>query len=70
MLMKKKAVILLSGGLDSATVLAVAKRDGFECHAMSFNYGQRHDVELSAAAKVADSLGVSEHVVVDIDLTK
>lgn len=66
----KKAVILLSGGLDSATVLGIAKRDGFECHTMSFNYGQRHEVELESAKNVADSLGSSEHIVVNIDLAK
>lgn len=66
----KKAVILLSGGLDSATVLGIAKRDGFECHTMSFNYGQRHDVELKSAKDVADSLGVAEHIVINIDLAK
>ena len=65
-----KAVVLLSGGLDSATILAVANRDGFECHAMSFKYGQRHDIELQSAKEVARSLGVAEHVVVDIDLAK
>jgi 7-cyano-7-deazaguanine synthase len=58
---KPKAVCLLSGGLDSATCLAVARRDGFECYALSFDYGQRHRVELQAAAKVAASLGAVEH---------
>lgn len=62
------AVVLLSGGLDSTTVLAMAKRDGFACHALSFRYGQRHEVELAAASKVASVLGVEQHVVVDIDL--
>lgn len=64
----KPAVCLLSGGLDSATVLAVAKRDGFLCHALSFDYGQRHKIELEAAARVAESLGAAAHVVMPIDL--
>jgi 7-cyano-7-deazaguanine synthase len=63
-----KAVCLLSGGLDSATCLAVARRDGFECYALSFDYGQRHKVELEAAARVAGALDVTEHRVVHIDL--
>lgn len=64
----KPAVVLLSGGLDSATVLAVAKRDGFRCHALSFAYGQRHHVELAAARRVAEAVGAHEHRVVPIDL--
>ncbi len=64
----KKAVILLSGGLDSATTLALAKEQGFEVYALSFRYGQRHAVELEAAARVADVLGAREHKVADIDL--
>ena len=64
----RKAVVLLSGGLDSSTVLAVAKAEGFVPHAMSFRYGQRHAVELESARRVAQALGVAEHVVVDIDL--
>ncbi|WP_374347379.1 7-cyano-7-deazaguanine synthase QueC [Chitinimonas sp.] len=64
----KKAVILLSGGLDSATVLAMARRDGFECYCLSFNYGQRHTAELAAAARVATALGAREHRVATIDL--
>ncbi len=64
----KKAVILLSGGLDSATVLAMAKQQGFECYAMSFDYGQRHECELQAAKRVAASIGVKAHQVVKIDL--
>lgn len=63
------AVVLLSGGLDSATLLAAAMADGFECHALSFRYGQRHSVELDAAERVASSLGAVRHVVVDVDLT-
>jgi 7-cyano-7-deazaguanine synthase len=60
--------VLLSGGLDSSTVLAVAKAEGFVPYAMSFRYGQRHAVELESARRVAAALGVAEHVVVDIDL--
>ncbi|MCZ7630714.1 MAG: 7-cyano-7-deazaguanine synthase QueC [Microthrixaceae bacterium] len=63
------AVVLLSGGLDSATVLAEALSEGFECHALSFRYGQRHSVELDAAARVASSLGAADHVVVEVDLS-
>ena len=66
--MNAKAVILLSGGLDSATVLALAKEQGFDCAALSFRYGQRHQVELECAAKVAAAGGVSDHRIVDIDL--
>ena len=62
------AVVLLSGGLDSATVLAIARRDGFAPHALSFRYGQRHALELAAAARVAKALGAEEHVVATIDL--
>ena len=65
----KKAVILLSGGLDSATVLAIASREGFACHALSFDYGQRHRFELQAAARVAKAIGAVDHRVVKIDLT-
>ena len=64
----KNAVVLLSGGLDSTTVLAVAKRDGYRCHALSFDYGQRHAVELQAAGRVAAAFGVERHVVAKIDL--
>lgn len=64
----RKAVVLLSGGLDSATAGAIALNDGFECYALSFDYGQRHRVELEAARKVAKSLGITEHRVVGIDL--
>jgi len=63
-----KAVVLLSGGLDSATTLAIAKTEGFEPYALSFRYGQRHAVELDAARKVAEQIGVAEHRIVDIDL--
>ncbi len=64
----KSAVILLSGGLDSATTLAIAKSEGFDCYALSFRYGQRHAAELDAARRVAKSLGAAEHVILDIDL--
>ena len=66
----KKAVVLLSGGLDSTTVLAIAKSEGFEPYALSFRYGQRHAVELVAAQQIAQALGVQDHVVVDFDLRK
>jgi 7-cyano-7-deazaguanine synthase len=64
----RAAVVLLSGGLDSATVAALARREGFDVQAMSFRYGQRHAVELEAAARVAERVGAREHRVVDIDL--
>ncbi len=64
----KKAVLLLSGGLDSATTFALAKEQGFEVYALSFRYGQRHAVELNAAKKVAQALGAKEHKIADIDL--
>ncbi|HEC60182.1 hypothetical protein LCGC14_0675340 [marine sediment metagenome] len=64
----KRAVILLSGGLDSVTVLAMAKSQGFECYTLSFNYGQRHDSELAASAKLSVSHGAIEHKVINIDL--
>ena len=63
-----KSVILLSGGLDSATVLAIAMSEGRECHALSIVYGQRHAVELEAARRVAAAIGVAEHVVLPLDL--
>jgi 7-cyano-7-deazaguanine synthase len=65
---QKKAVVLLSGGLDSATVLAIARSEGYECHALSFFYGQRHAWELEAAKRVAASLGAAEHRTAQIDL--
>ncbi|BCK86647.1 7-cyano-7-deazaguanine synthase [Sideroxyarcus emersonii] len=65
----KRAVVLLSGGLDSATVLAMARAQGFECYALSVDYGQRHHAELAAARQVAQALGAREHRVVNIDLT-
>jgi len=64
----KRAVILLSGGLDSSTCLAIAREQGFERYAMSFRYGQKHELELAAAQRVADHIGVAEHRIVDIDL--
>lgn len=66
--MSKPAVILLSGGLDSATVLAIAKQQGYACHALTFDYGQRHHAELAAAARVAAQLGVIEHRLVQLSL--
>lgn len=66
--MSRKAVVLLSGGLDSTTVLAIAKEQGFEPYALSFRYGQRHEIELAAAERVAEAAGVQRHVVCDIDL--
>jgi 7-cyano-7-deazaguanine synthase len=63
-----KAVCLLSGGLDSATCLAYARREGFDCYALSFDYGQRHRVELDAARRVAAALGAADHRVAKIDL--
>ena len=66
--MSRPAVVLLSGGLDSTTVLAVARREGFTPYAMTFRYGQRHSLEIDAARRVAAAHGVEKHVVVDIDL--
>ena len=65
-----KAVVLLSGGLDSATVLAIARNQGFDCHALSVDYGQRHRVELRAASRVASALGAAEHRVVPIGISQ
>src|SRR3954452_9393547 len=62
------AVVLLSGGLDSATVLAIARAEGFACHCLSFRYGQRHEFELEAAKRVAKQLGAEQHVIAQIDL--
>ncbi len=64
----KPAVILLSGGLDSATVLAIAREEGYACHALSLDYGQRHNAELAAAAQIAASLGAAEHRVIRLGL--
>ena len=66
--MSKKAVVLLSGGLDSTTTLAIARDAGYETYAMSFRYGQRHIVELQCAENVAKALGVKQHTIIDIDL--
>ena len=66
----KKAVVLSSGGIDSTTVMAMAKHEGFEIHSLSFFYGQRHAVELEAAQKVADAMGAAKHLVMNIDLKK
>uniref|UniRef100_A0A1I7Y4I3 7-cyano-7-deazaguanine synthase n=1 Tax=Steinernema glaseri TaxID=37863 RepID=A0A1I7Y4I3_9BILA len=65
---EKRAVILLSGGLDSATVVAMAKAEGYSCYTMSFDYGQRHRAELDAAARVARDLGAVEHKVIGLSL--
>ncbi len=70
MSVNKKAVVLSSGGLDSTTVMAIAKSEGFEIFSISFRYGQRHSVELEAAKMVATALGTKKHIVVDIDLGK
>jgi 7-cyano-7-deazaguanine synthase len=64
----KRAVVLLSGGLDSATVLAIAASEGWRCHALSVDYGQRHRAELDAAAHVAKALGAAEHRIARVDL--
>ncbi|HCU54176.1 MAG TPA: 7-cyano-7-deazaguanine synthase, partial [Gammaproteobacteria bacterium] len=66
--MAKQAVVLVSGGLDSATTLAMAREQGFICHALSFDYGQRHRVELEAARRVASALGAVEHRVMVLDI--
>jgi len=65
---QKKAVVLVSGGLDSATTLAIAQNQGFDCYALSFRYGQRHITELDAAIRVIQTQDVAEHKVIDIDL--
>jgi 7-cyano-7-deazaguanine synthase len=64
----KPAIVLVSGGLDSATCLAIARAEGFRCHALSFRYGQRHHAELNAAGRVAAQLGAAEHRIMEIDL--
>lgn len=68
--MINKAVVLVSGGLDSATVLALAQREGFDASAISFRYGQRHAIEIAAARRVVQAAGVREHRIVDIDLSQ
>lgn len=65
-----RAVVLLSGGLDSATVLAIARSRGFDCYALSIDYRQRHRVELDAAVRVARALGATRHVIADVDLSR
>lgn len=66
--MKKKAIVLLSGGLDSTTTLGIAANEGYDCHAITFRYGQRHEAELACAKKIAAHFGVRDHVIVNIDL--
>ncbi|MDX2442125.1 MAG: 7-cyano-7-deazaguanine synthase QueC [Desulfobacterales bacterium] len=66
----KKAVVLSSGGLDSTTVMAIAKHDGYLIYSLSFSYGQRHKIELEAAKKVAEIIGVEKHLVINLDLNK
>ena len=65
---KKKAVVLLSGGLDSSTTLAIAKSEGFDCYGLSFQYGQRHSLELESAERIAMANKLSEHFIISIDL--
>jgi 7-cyano-7-deazaguanine synthase len=65
---RTRAVVLLSGGLDSATVLSMAREEGFELYAISFRYGQRHQGELERAKRIAERVGVKQHIVVDINL--
>src|SRR6266705_587319 len=65
---RRRAVVLLSGGLDSATTLAIAKNGGFDAYALTFRYGQRHEFEVQAARETANRLGVKEHRIFDIDL--
>jgi len=67
---QRPAVVLLSGGLDSATVLAIARREGYKCYALSFRYGQRHAFELECANQIARVLGAERHMVVDFDLRR
>jgi 7-cyano-7-deazaguanine synthase len=66
---ERRAVVLLSGGLDSATVLGIARREGYACHALTFDYGQRHRVELDSARRVAQALGAVEHRIATLDLS-
>src|SRR5688500_788747 len=65
---KRRAVVLLSGGLDSTTALAIAKSEGYEPYAMTFRYGQRHELEIDAAKRIATKSGVAAHVIIEIDL--
>ena len=69
MLQGKKAIVLLSGGLDSTTTLAVAQSEGYDCYALSVRYGQRHDIELDAAGRIAQAFKVAEHRIFDINLS-
>ncbi|MFC7158187.1 7-cyano-7-deazaguanine synthase, partial [Pseudidiomarina halophila] len=64
----KKAVVLLSGGLDSSTCVAIAQKEGYEVYGLSFSYGQRHTIELDAAKRVAQAMGIRKHVIANIDL--
>src|SRR5687768_9843806 len=66
---RSKAIVLLSGGLDSATCLAIARSQGYECYGLSFDYGQRHHSELHAAARVAESMQLARHMVIRIDMS-
>jgi len=68
--LEKKAIVLVSGGLDSSTVMAIAKSEGYHIYSLSFNYGQRHSYELDAARHIAEVIGVVRHLVIDIDLRK
>jgi len=68
--MRKKAVVLSSGGLDSTTAMAIAKAEGYEIYSLTFNYGQRHSLELIAAKRVANAFAVRKHLVLDLDLGK
>jgi 7-cyano-7-deazaguanine synthase len=68
MIQSRKAIVLLSGGLDSATVLAIAQHEGYECHAISFHYGQRHEHELTCAARIAETMNAASHNVIEFDL--
>ncbi|MFH0811768.1 MAG: 7-cyano-7-deazaguanine synthase QueC [Pseudomonadota bacterium] len=68
--MKKKAVVLLSGGMDSATSMAIARKEGFELYALSFTYGQRHAMEVEKAKKLAEHFGAKDHLILSLDLPK
>jgi 7-cyano-7-deazaguanine synthase len=64
----KKAIVLFSGGLDSTTCLAIAKSEGYECYALSFNYGQKHNAELNAAKKIAEQYQIKKHIIIDLNI--
>ncbi len=68
--MRKKAIVLSSGGVDSTTAMAIAKAEGYEVYSLSFNYGQRHSLELEAAKRVAQALAAKAHLIMDLDLGK